>query len=82
MHDADVEAGEMIKLQAILIGEQSLEVGRGIVAVSAEADEMLVALAVGQLDQAQSIAPGDETSKVSCRTGPMMRACMLRACRP
>ena len=56
LHDADVEAREMIELQPLRIGEQRLEIGRGIVAAAPEADEMLVALAVRQLHQAQPVA--------------------------
>ena len=61
---ADVEAREMIELEPVGIAEQRLEVGRGIVAVRAEADQMLVAVAVGQLDQAQPVAAGDQAHRL------------------
>ncbi len=51
----EVEAGEMIELQPRRIGEHRLQHRRGIVP-PVEADEMLVAAAVGQLDQAQPVA--------------------------
>ena len=56
---ADIEAREMIELEPIGIGEQRLQARRGIVAAGAEADQMLVALAVGQLHQAQPVAVRD-----------------------
>jgi predicted amidohydrolase YtcJ len=42
-------AREMIELEAVGIGEQRLEIGRGIAAAALEADQMLVALPVRQL---------------------------------
>ena len=56
LHDADVEAREMIELQPVRVGEQCLEVGRRIVASTPESDQMLVAPAVRQLDEAQPVA--------------------------
>ena len=46
----------MVELQPRGIGEHGLEIGRGIVAVGAEADEMLVAAAVRDLHQAEPVA--------------------------
>ena len=54
----------MIELEPIGIAEQRLEVGRGIIAVGAEADEMLVAAAVGELDQAQPVAARDQPHRL------------------
>ena len=50
----------MIELEAARVAEQRLQVRRGIIAVAPEADEMLVSLSVGQLDQAQPVAAGNE----------------------
>ena len=54
----------MIELEPVGIGQQRLEIGRGIVAVGAEADEMLVAGSVGQLDQAQPVAAGNQAHRL------------------
>ena len=71
LHDADVEAGEMVELQPRRIGQQRLQVRRGIIAARAEADEMLVALAVGKLDEAQPVAAGFRPiASVSTAIGP------------
>ena len=56
-----IEAGEMIELEPCRIGQNRLEIGRGKRAARGEADEMLVALPVGNLDQAQPVARGDQT---------------------
>ena len=59
-----VEAREMIELQPLGIGEHGAQVRRGIVAVGAEADQMLVAAPVRQLDDAEAIARGDEPHRL------------------
>src|SRR5205814_212122 len=51
---------KMIELEAIGIAEQGLQVRRRIIAPALEADEMLVALAVRQLNEAQPVAAGDQ----------------------
>ena len=55
-----IEAGEMIQLRARRIGQNGLERRRGIIAADAEANEVFVTLPVGDLDDAQPVAPGDE----------------------
>src|SRR5688572_22397285 len=52
----EVEAREMIQLQPRRVGEDRAQVRRGIVAARGEADEMLVAIAVGDLHQAEPVA--------------------------
>ena len=64
LHDADIEPREMIELEAVWIAEQRLEVGRRIIASAPEPDEMLVALAVGQLHEAQPVAPEIEAHRL------------------
>src|SRR6476469_1720005 len=59
-HDADIEPREMIELESRRIAQQRLEVRRRIGASAGEPDEMLVALAVGQLNEAQAVAARDE----------------------
>jgi hypothetical protein len=64
LHDRQVEAGEMIELEAPGIGEDRLEVGSVIAAAGAEADEMLVAAAVGDLDEAEPVAAGQKAHRL------------------
>ena len=54
----------MIELEPVGIAQQRLQVGRGIVAVGAEAHQMLVAAAVGELDQAQAVAAGNQPHRL------------------
>ena len=54
----------MVELEPLGIAQQRLQVGRGIVAARAEADEMLVAAAVGDLDQAQPVAARDQAHRL------------------
>ena len=54
----------MIDFEPVGIAEQRLEPGRGIVACRPEADEMLVAAAVGKLDQAQPVAPREQPHRL------------------
>ena len=53
----------MIEFEPLGIAEQRLEVRRGIIALRSESHQMLVARPVGQLDQAQSVAPGDQAHR-------------------
>ena len=46
------------------VAEHGLEIGRGIIAAVAEMDEVLVALAVRQLHQAQPVAPGHQAHRL------------------
>jgi hypothetical protein len=64
LHDADVEAREMVELEPIRVREQPLQVRRRKVASLSEPDEMLVALAVRQLHQAQPVAAGVEAHRL------------------
>jgi len=60
----EVEAREVIELEALRIGQHGLEV-RGVVgAARSEPDEVLVSLPVGDLDHAQTIARGDEPHRL------------------
>ena len=61
---ADVETREMIELEPVRVGQQRLEIRRGIIAVGAEADEMLVARAVAKLHQAQPVAAGNQAHRL------------------
>ena len=56
LHDPQVEAGEMIELQPLRVRQERFEVRRGIVATLPETNEMLVALPVRKLDDAQPVA--------------------------
>ena len=62
--DGEVEAGEMVELEPLRVGEQRLEPRRGIVAADGEADQMLVALAVRKLHQAQPVAAGNQPHRL------------------
>ena len=55
-----VEAGEVVQLEPRRVGQHRLEVGRVVSAAGGEADQMLVAAAVGDLHQAQPVARGDQ----------------------
>jgi hypothetical protein len=64
----------MVELEAARIGEHRLQVGRGIIAARAEADEMLVAPAVGDLDEAEPVTARQQPiASVSTATGPGAR---------
>src|SRR5947209_1369567 len=52
VHDSKVEAGKMVKFKTAGIDQQRLEIWGRIIAIFAEADEMLFALPVGQLHDA------------------------------
>lgn len=56
----EVEAGKVIELEPSRIGQHCPEIGRGIVAPDREADQVLVAPAIADLDHAQPVAPGNE----------------------
>ena len=51
----------MEQLEPCGIGQHRLEIGRVVIAVGRKAHEMLVALAVADLDDAQPVADRDET---------------------
>ncbi len=53
----------MVELQPVGVRQERLQVRRRIVASLPEADEVLVPLAVGQLDEAQPVAPGDQAHR-------------------
>ena len=54
----EVKAGKMIKFQAILIGQDRSEVWSSIITLRTEADEMLIAVAVRNLKQTQTVTMG------------------------
>ena len=56
----EVEAREMEQLEPLRIGQNRLQIGCVIGALGAEAHEVLVALAIADLDDAQPVADGDE----------------------
>jgi hypothetical protein len=64
LHDRKVEAGEMIELEPGRIGQDRLEVRRLVAAAGGESDEMLVAAAVGDLDDAQPVAIGEKPHRL------------------
>ena len=51
-----IESGEMVELQPPGVGEERLQIGRGVSAPLGEPHEMLVAAPVGQLNDAQPVA--------------------------
>ena len=55
-----IEAGEMIQLQPFGIGQHRLEVRRGIVTANLEPHEVFIAIAIGDLQEAEPVAWGDE----------------------
>ena len=51
-----VEASKMEKFQAVGVTQYTSQIGSGIIATRAEADEMFIAASVGNLQQAQPVA--------------------------
>ena len=62
--DREIEAGEMEQLQPRRVGKHSLQ-HRRVIAAGREADEMLVAVSVGQLQQAQPVAQRIEAQRLA-----------------
>src|SRR3954465_1926774 len=63
-HDGEIEAGEMVELEPRRVGQHRLEVGCRVIALRAEADEMLVAAAVRNLHEAQPRAARKEAHRL------------------
>src|SRR3546814_12984011 len=59
----EIEAREMIELEPFGVGQHRFEMGRGIIAAGVEAHQMLVAAAIGDLDDTQSIKRGEQPHK-------------------
>src|SRR3546814_6909114 len=60
----EIEAREMIELEPFGVGQHRFEMGRGIIAAGVEAHQMLVAAAIGDLDDTQSITRGDQPHRL------------------
>lgn len=56
--DSEIEAGEMIELEARTIGQKRFEIGGAIIA--GKAHQVFVAVAIGELDEAEPVAVGQK----------------------
>ena len=61
----EIETRKVKQLEPRRIAQNRLEIGRGVGTAGGETDKMLVALPVGNLDQAQPVARGDQPHRLS-----------------